>query len=272
MFVRPPIQNEIATLATLIAPGSLIVDVGSNQGAFFSSFLDVGCSVISIEPNLRNVLFQHSRFHNEVANGRLKIHHNGCSDVHEERTLFINDDFQGNLSSFDNLWKENFPTAFEQGLEEVHQLAPLRELLRPQLAHTCAPFGLLKVDTDGFDLKILRGYFKDRGELPVPKVVLCGISAHHTLFNHSQYCLDLLAQQRFDRFRLFVHRGAATLADSPWLTHPQLARCNFARINDSFPSELEGFRWTTMLATTSVHLANQQLLRAPHPREVTEHA
>lgn len=260
MQLRPPIQNETAILAPLIAPGSLIVDVGSTQGAFFSSFLEAGCKVISIEPNLRNVLFQHSRFHNEVAAGRLTIYHRGCSDTHEEQTLYINDDFEGSLSSFDELWKREFPAAFAHGLEEIHQLVPLRELLG---AHSFerSPVSLLKVDTDGFDLKILRGYFLDRGALPIPKFVLCGIPALPVLAGSVQYCVDLLAALRFDRFRLFVHRGSTTVADSPWLTHPQLGQYNFTTINDSFHSDGEGFRRATMIATSSVHLAHQQLIR-----------
>ena len=272
MVARPPIQNESEILANLIAPGSLIVDVGSTQGAFFSSFLGAGCSIISIEPNLRNVLFQHSRFSSEVETGRLTIYHQGCSDVHEERTLHINDDFEGRLSSFDELWKANFPEAFANGLEEIHHLVPRRELLHPHLIHARVPFGLLKVETDGFDLKILRGYFTNRGALPIPKAVLFGICAHHDLANNAQYCVDLLAQLRFDRFRLFVHRGVATLADSAWLTHPQLARYNFTRINDSFPFDGAGFRRATVLATSSIHLAERQLFRGQLQREVAEHA
>ena len=256
MLLRPPIKNETATLAPLVAPRSLIVDVGSTQGAFFSSFLEAGCKVISVEPNLRNVLFQHSRFHSEVASGRLTIYHRGCSDIQEERTLYINDDFEGSLSNFNDCWKKEFPSAFSHGLEEVHDLIPLRELLRPH-ADEMSPFSLLKVDSDGFDLKILRGYFYDRGALPMPKLVLCGISAQQEFAEYAQYCVDLLAQLRFDRFKLFVHRGATTVADSPWLTHPQLARFGFTTINDSLNSSGEGFRRATMLVTSSTHLAEQ---------------
>ena len=255
MLSRPPVQSEIAVLCPLITPGSVVVDVGSNQGNFFLSFLDHGCSVISVEPNLRNVFYQRARFADFISAKRLTIYHHGCSDSAEQATLRINDDFQGSISSFDERWPDSFPGCFSHGLKESHQLVLLRELLAPHVPDLKGRFALLKVDTEGFDLKVLRGYFTETSELPLPEFVMSEIHTSSVGEAQAQESVRLLSAQGFDRFRLFVRHGSRVLADSPWLTEQQLLNFQLTSLNAELFGCGRGVRHGNLFATTSLNLA-----------------
>lgn len=261
---RPPVQSEVSILRPLIEPGSIVVDVGSNQGCFYSSFLDSGCQVFSIEPNLRNVLYQQVRYADFVASGALTIYHHGCSDTEEHAILMINDDFRASISSFDPRWKsQHSRDAYANGLQEQHQLVRLDNLLRPHFEQLGRGFGLLKIDTEGFDLKVLRSYFS--GEVPLPNFTMFELHTSQSAIAAAYSGVELLVARGFDRFRMLVHHGSHVLADSTWLTHQQLLGIRFEAINgDSF-----GFgasvRHGNIIATTSYQLAEAEMRHLSAP-------
>ena len=255
---RPPVQSEVSILRPLIEPGAFVVDVGSNQGCFFGPFLQDGRSVISVEPNFRNVLYQQVRYADFVASGALAIYHHGCSDVEEKAILMINDDFSASISSFDPKWKSDyFRDAYSNGLQEEHTLIRLDTLLAPHFDQLRGRFGLLKIDTEGFDVKVLRSYFS--ASVPLPHFTMFELHTSASAVATAYTGVDLLVAHGFDRFRVLVHYGSHVLADSTWMTQQQLRNLSYEAINaDSFGYGA-GMRHGNIIATTSYHLAEAEM-------------
>lgn len=262
---RPPVQSEVSILRSLIEPGSVVIDVGSNQGCFFGPFLDDGCRVISVEPNLRNVHYQRVRYLDFVESGALTIYHHGCSDVEETAILMINDDFSASISSFDPKWKSDyFRDAYKNGLQEEHKLIRLDTLLAPHFAELRNSFGLLKIDTEGFDVKVLRSYFN--GNVPLPKFTMFELHTSESAVATAYTGVEILTAQGFDRFRVLVHYGSHVLADSTWMTHSQLLALSYEAINADNFGFGAGMRHGNIIATTSYQLAEAEMrqLASPH--------
>ncbi len=264
---RPPVQSEIAILKPLLNAGTMVVDVGSNQGSFYCPFLRDGCNVISVEPNSRNVNYQRICYADYVARGQLTIYHRGCSDVAETAILMINDEITGSIASFDPRWKtEYFRDAYQNGLQETHELIRLDTLLAPHFADLRKGFGLLKVDTEGFDVKVLRSYFSG-SNVPMPDFVMFELHTSEAAVDLALTGVDLLLAQGFDRFRVLAHYGHFVLADSPWLTHQQLLQVRYHEVNADNFGYGAGMRHGNIIATTSFTLAERESRRATAPTE-----
>ena len=138
------------------------VDVGAERGMFVEAFLEAGCGrVYAIEPYPPNVRHLRRRFE---ADGRVSVLDLAVGPRDEARELHIAEDHSGReYGHYHSL--VNFPDT-----PEIRR--------RKTLAVTCrsldslvedgtipAEVGILKIDTEGYDLEVLRGMGRLRAAL-----------------------------------------------------------------------------------------------------------
>lgn len=140
-------------------PG-LMIDVGAHHGSSLASFAQQGWQVIAFEPDSNNRAVLANTFD---AYENVIIDRRACSDqVQPEATLFTSAESTGvsGLSAF----LESHAAA-----EKVTVTTLAAALQEHGL--TGKPVDFLKIDTEGFDLMVLKGY--PWGYAPHPRVILC---------------------------------------------------------------------------------------------------
>lgn len=137
------------------APGTM-VDVGAHFGESLRPYLERGWKIVAFEPDSRN----RARLLKEVDAGRIDLRPVAVSD-HEsaEVTFFTSEESDGisSLSAFR-------PTHVEA---EYVRLTTLEKILTPEVV---AEVTFLKIDTEGHDLFVLKGFPWERYQ---PEVILC---------------------------------------------------------------------------------------------------
>ncbi len=177
-FNRAYSPNEIRLLYELLSENGragLMVDVGAGRGASLAPFAESGWTVIAFEPDLNNRGILSGRFE---AYPNVSIDPRACSDKpHLEATLYTSKESTG-VSSLSPFLNSHVPshkvnvTTLEAALSD-HGLAHKR-------------INLLKIDTEGYDLRVLQGYPWSTSD--PPDVILCEFEDAKTL--PLGYCLS----------------------------------------------------------------------------------
>jgi len=170
-------------------PG-VMVDVGAHYGESFLPYLARGWIVRAFEPDARNraVLMRN------VGSGDFKVFDCAVSDRDAEGAAFFASDESDGISSL---------TAFRKSHHEVGRVA-VRTLAGVLAAEGMDRVDFLKIDTEGHDLLVLRGFPWDR---MTPEVVLCEFEDRKTVplgYDHRNLG-DFLLQHGF---RVFLSEWA----------------------------------------------------------------
>ena len=141
-------------------PTGLMIDVGAHHGSSLAPFAEQGWQVIAFEPDTNNRAILSNTF---GAEKNIIIDPHACSDhVQPEATFYTSAESTGvsGLSAF---------LASHQASEKV----PVTTLAAAIEAHhlSAQPVDFLKIDTEGFDLMVLKGFPWQTATHP--KVILC---------------------------------------------------------------------------------------------------
>lgn len=157
---RPDETHMVFQLLGNTQQSGLMIDVGAHHGSSLAPFAQQGWQVLAFEPDSSNraVLAKTFDTHENVI-----IDPRACSDqAQPEATLFTSAESTGvsGLSAFleSHAASEKVPvTTLAEALQE-HDLSE-------------KPIDFLKIDTEGFDLMVLKGY--PWADTPHPRVILC---------------------------------------------------------------------------------------------------
>jgi FkbM family methyltransferase len=146
----------------LADPGrsGLMIDVGAHHGSSLAPFADLGWQVIAFEPDSNNRQILTTNF---GANSNVIIDPRACSDqIQPAATLYASPESSGvsGLSAFlesHEAAEKVVVTTLASALDE-HNISK-------------EPVDFLKIDTEGFDLMVLKGFAWHTS--PHPKVILC---------------------------------------------------------------------------------------------------
>lgn len=156
-----PDENEIVfhLLVNSDQP-SLMIDVGAHHGSSLAPFAEQGWQILAFEPDSIN---REALSQNFASYSNVIIDHHACSDqIQPEATLYSSAESTGvsGLSAF---------LDSHQASEKV-PVTTLADALE-SYALSDRTVDYLKVDTEGFDLMVLKGYPWETGQHP--RVILC---------------------------------------------------------------------------------------------------
>jgi FkbM family methyltransferase len=148
-------------------PG-LMIDVGAHHGSSLAPFAELGWQVLAFEPDSNNRAVLEDSFstwNNVIIDPR------ACSDqAQSEVSLFVSSESSGvsGLSAF---------LESHQASEKV-SVTTLTDAL-DEYGFSAKPVDFLKIDTEGFDLMVLKGF--PWAQSPHPKVIVCEFEDAKTL-------------------------------------------------------------------------------------------
>ncbi len=228
-FNRAYSPNEIQLLYELLSENvhaGLMVDVGAGRGASLTPFAEGGWTVIAFEPDLTNRGILSGRFESYP---NVRIDSRACSDLPQlEVTLYTSKESTG-VSSLYPFLHSHVPshkvnvTTLESALLD-HDLADKR-------------INLLKIDTEGYDLRVLQGYPWSTSD--PPDVILCEFEDAKTI--PLGYCLSDMVN--------FLLSKAYHLIISEWYPIRSYGGAHHWRCFSSYPyTLLDAKDWGNIIA------------------------
>lgn len=157
---RPDETHMVFQLLNNTERSGLMIDVGAHHGSSLASFAQQGWQVIAFEPDSSNRAELANTFD---AYENVIIDPRACSDqVQPEATLFTSAESTGvsGLSAFLD----------SHAASEKVVVTTLADALQEH-GLSAKPVDFLKIDTEGFDLMVLKGY--PWAQSPHPRVILC---------------------------------------------------------------------------------------------------
>lgn len=134
--------------SAFIKKGDLVFDIGANEGNKVRPLLDLGATIVAVEPQKECCKLLKHKFDN-----RIDIIQKGVGSKVEIRKLHISE--YSVLSTFSEEWVNNIvPARFESPYinEELVEMTTLDEL---QKKYGTPVF--IKIDVEGFELEVLKG-------------------------------------------------------------------------------------------------------------------
>jgi len=164
---------------------NLIFDIGMHSGQDTSFYLKKGFSVVGVEPNIDIVEQVRNEFSDYVSNNRLTILSKGISDRKETRKFYINK-IHSEWSSFvEDIGQR------EGSFQEIEvECITLNDLFL-QYGY---PY-YLKIDTEGYDLKVICCLFQANSRPRYISIASINIEALNYLYE-SGYSLFKLVNQK----------------------------------------------------------------------------
>ena len=241
--VRPEFAAEVHTILQNIPPKSLIIDVGSNIGNFVEIFLRRGYSVLSIDPLEPNIEKQKMKFEYYLAEGKLRLCNVACSDKDGYATLFVSSDPDGCFSSLEERWtREVFPGCCKGKTESV-RTERLEALIRHS-GERIENISCVKIDTEGFEDKVLAGMFDGLRYEWFPKLIMFEFNTHRSDRPVFERCLSILRDYGYGVFKYFIRHGELLLHESKWI-QGQINIGRWDRYRGSIPAM---FRYGNVIA------------------------
>jgi FkbM family methyltransferase len=165
---RPDETHMVFQLVKNIEQPGLMIDVGAHHGSSLAPFAQQGWEVIAFEPDSSNRAVLAKTFD---AYKNVIIDPRACSDqAQPEATLFTSTESTGvsGLSAF----------LESHAASEKVTVTTLATALQ-ELGFSAKSVDFLKIDTEGFDLMVLKGY--PWAYTPHPRVILCEFEDAKTL-------------------------------------------------------------------------------------------
>ena len=197
-------------LAAMPASRRTAIDVGAHRGDVTAELIGHGFRVLAVEPQQHMADRLAARFPAEVARGRLHVQRCAASDRVGTSHLYVGS--ASTVSSLETEWTTvAFPEEFRAPKRVTVPLCTAGELLARRGWVT---LGFAKVDVEGHELPALRGIFNhpaaSAATAKPPAIVM--FEASHYFPERAEACLNLLWEQGYNTFDLFVRQGIDPLA------------------------------------------------------------
>ncbi len=157
---RPDETKIVYELINDRSHSGLMIDVGAHHGSSLAPFAELGWQVIAFEPDSSNRAILESSF---STYDNVIIDPRACSDqAQPEATLFVSPESSGvsGLSAF---------LESHRASEKI-SVTTLADAL-DAYGYLAKPVDFLKIDTEGFDLMVLKGFLW--AQSPHPGVIVC---------------------------------------------------------------------------------------------------
>jgi FkbM family methyltransferase len=163
----------------------VMIDAGAHLGGTLLPYLEMKWRVLAFEPDAAN----RNRLQQSVRHPGLQVFDLALSDVEKAAAPFYASDESDGISSL---------SAFRPSHREVHRVT-VSTLKKVLAEHPVERVDFLKVDTEGHDLFVLRGF---PWASHAPEVVLCEFEDRKTLpLGYDFRALgDLLVQRKYEVF------------------------------------------------------------------------
>ena len=196
----------------------IIIDVGCHKAEFSKDFLAQGFRVIGLEPNAADLELKEclDKFPD------LELYAIAASDIDGQADMFIGEHVATN--SLESRWVGTaFPDNFVRRNEKI--IVPAEKLSTFLKRLNISDVALLKIDTEGHDIKVLKGLFEG---VVRPEILMFEI--HRKFPNDLLEAFDILKQNGYTFFEIFLHkedgseeayRSSGTSIPSWWGEHKE---------------------------------------------------
>jgi FkbM family methyltransferase len=232
------VENALFLLLSRELPTRCMIDVGAHHGLTLEPFLEAGWRVDAFEPVEANRQVLAARC---AGKGELHIHAEAVSDRSGPRPLRLAVRPDGSLHDY-------YHTLENVCVDEWHRKGPIVEVgavsLDDLVARGDVPgrVGLLKVDTEGHDLAVLRGAGRLRCEAVSVEFWREGVALGPPP-SPAEDMVELLRSRDFDSYLALVHCGGAiTVRDSSLTGLPRDAWGNLVFFHHAVRSTYEQLR------------------------------
>lgn len=227
----------------LLSSGSsgIMVDVGAHHGETFQIFLGLGYRVIAFEPDPENRQVLLKKFPMEQ-HSNLSVDPRAVADRREKRNFYTSSTSSGisSLHSFHQTHKESYSV----------DTITLKDFFKDE---SISDLDYLKIDTEGFDLKVLKGI---DFEAISPRVILCEFEDNKTT------SLNYVWQ---DMANFLVSKNYHVLV-SEWYPIVEYGQEHKFRGLKSYPCDLEDAAgWGNLIALSSA--SDIEFIQASYERK-----
>ncbi|MET0634857.1 MAG: FkbM family methyltransferase [Chitinophagaceae bacterium] len=141
--------NRVAFYKTFLKEGQLVFDVGANLGNRVEIFLEIGCKVVAVEPQVQCQEHLLKTFGN-----RINIVGEGLGEKVEKKTMYISD--VSTISSLSEEWIESVRQSRFSG-HEWNKTETVSINTMDNLISTYGKPFFCKIDVEGYELQVLKG-------------------------------------------------------------------------------------------------------------------
>lgn len=212
---------EVQAVMQIVAPGSTIIDVGSNVGKFAEPFLERGYTVISIDPLPQAIKKQKAKFSHYLAENKLYLHNVACSDEAGVETLYVSTDTNGCYSSLKKSWAKEVYRQMWAGQTIAVSKICLSELIHRHVSSGKPYPVFVKIDTEGYEYEVLLGLFSDLSLKHCPMLIMFEFHAHPANQKNFESCINLLKDNDYQDFKFFIRYWDMLIYESDW-TEPNI--------------------------------------------------
>ena len=182
------------------------VDVGCHRGGVTRFLANHGFKVLALEPNaeMKPQIMAAAGSFMDV--GQVQLSEVAVSDADGTAEMFFGR--ADGVSSLESNWTTiAFPEEFVE--KRVRNVATRRlSTLLPELG--IRHIGFLKIDTEGHDHKVLKGFFDDTSKLERPAVIM--FEGNQRFPQQAHECLQILRRNGYKIFDIFIKSGEEVLA------------------------------------------------------------
>lgn len=188
-------ETELEFLTPLLkdCTSNIAVDVGCHKGEFSRELIARGFQVIGLEPNCNDPELQAALY--EVP--ELELYSLAASNVDGHATMHIGEHVATN--SLEDHWVSTaFPDNFIRRNDKLEVPTVRLDTFFGDLG--IGSVGMLKIDAEGHDLKVIRGLGSFK-----PEIIM--FEAHHKFPGDYVSALELLKSTGYEHFKFFVHHS-----------------------------------------------------------------
>jgi FkbM family methyltransferase len=194
-----------------------IIDIGSHHGEFLNIFEhhndEHSFNVVCVEPLRENVAILKKNIR-KFKRVKATICDVAISDVTGAKTFYLGK--SSSLFTCTEEWKHIFPEYFQQTKEVIIQSLTFADLLRRFGIDNSETFDLIKIDTEGHDLQVLRSIFVTKA-----RAFAVMFEFNYNLKDVTE-SINLLKSKNFREFYIFGRTGIPTTYIGEWISEQHL--------------------------------------------------
>ena len=192
--------KRLEMYSDFVKKGSLVFDVGANEGNRTDIFLQLGAKVVAVEPQAECIAKLESKFGNKI-----ELIKKGLDEQEGKKLLYKSD------SSLISSFNKDYIDSVKDDRFKGASWTPAGELEMTTLDNLIAKFGVpdfCKIDVEGFEQQVLKGLSQPLKALSYEFVVPENL-------NNAVECLELLMKQGAIECN-FSHGESMDLALPKW--------------------------------------------------------